>query len=151
MIDWEKIRNDFPITKNMTYFQSAAMSPLPIPVFNAVQREYRKLLNQGDIHWHKDIQKFRKLCADLAELIQTTGENIAFVPNTSSAMSLLAAHRCPHRLGPQMGFHRPYRHHVLHLSLFPEKIPACLGRVDVGDARRRRLHPHRQKRPFPPS
>jgi cysteine desulfurase/selenocysteine lyase len=91
MIDWKKIRNDFPITQNMTYFQSAAMSPLPIPVFNAVQREYRKLLNQGDIHWHKDIQKFRKLCADLAELIQTTGENIAFVPNTSSAMSLLAA------------------------------------------------------------
>jgi len=91
MTDWEKIRSDFPITQNMTYFQSAAMSPLPIPVFKAVQREYRKLMRQGDIHWHKDIQKFRKLCGDLAELIQTTGENIAFVPNTSSAMSLLAA------------------------------------------------------------
>jgi len=67
------------------------MSPLPVPVFKAVQREYRKLLNQGDIHWHKDIQKFRRLCADLAELIHTQGENVAFVPNTSSAMSLLAA------------------------------------------------------------
>lgn len=91
MIDWEKIRSDFPITLNMTYFQSAAMSPLPVPVFKAVQREYRKLLNQGDIHWMKDIKKFRKLCADLAGLIHTEGENIAFVPNTSSAMSLLAA------------------------------------------------------------
>lgn len=91
MIDWKKIRNDFPITKNMTYFQSAAMSPLPVPVFKAVQREYRKLLNQGDIHWHKDIKKFRRLCADLAKLIHTTGKNIAFIPNTSSAMSLLAA------------------------------------------------------------
>ncbi|MBE0460902.1 MAG: aminotransferase class V-fold PLP-dependent enzyme [Candidatus Aminicenantes bacterium] len=91
MIDWEKIRSDFPITKNIIYFQSAAMSPLPIPVFNAIQREYRKLLRQGDIHWMNDMEKFRRQCADLAELIHTAGENITFVPNTSSAMSIMAA------------------------------------------------------------
>ncbi len=91
MTDWAKIRNDFPITKNIIYFQSAAMSPPPKPVFKAIQKEYEKLHTQGDIHWHKDIKKFRNLCAELAEMIHTNGESVTFVPNTSSAMSLLAA------------------------------------------------------------
>jgi len=91
MTDWAKIRNDFPITKNIIYFQSAAMSPPPKPVFKAIQKEYQKLHMQGDIHWIKDIKKFRKLCSELAEMIHTKGENATFVPNTSSAMSLLAA------------------------------------------------------------
>jgi len=91
MTDWEKIRNDFPITKKIIYFQSAAMSPPPKPVLKAIQKEYQKLHMQGDIHWIKDIKKFRKLCSELAEMIHTKGENVTFVPNTSSAMSLLAA------------------------------------------------------------
>ena len=91
MTDWEKIRDDFPITKNFIYFQSAAMSPPPKPVFKAILKEYEKLHLQGDIHWTKDIKKFRNLCSELAEMIHTKGENITFVPNTSSAMSLLAA------------------------------------------------------------
>ena len=91
MTDWAKIRNDFPITKSIIYFQSAAMSPPPTPVFKAIQKEYQKLHMQGDIHWIKDIKKFRKLCSELAEMIHTKGENATFVPNTSSAMSLLAA------------------------------------------------------------
>ena len=91
MTDWAKIRNDFPITKKIIYFQSAAMSPPPKPVFKAIQKEYQKLHMQGDIHWIKDIKKFRKLGSELAEMIHTQGENVTFVPNTSSAMSLLAA------------------------------------------------------------
>ena len=51
MTDWEKIRDDFPITKNFVYFQSAAMSPPPKPVFKSIQKEYKKLHMQGDIHW----------------------------------------------------------------------------------------------------
>jgi len=90
MTDWKKIQSDFPITKNMIYFHSAAMSPSPTPVFNAIRKEYRKLHAQGDIHWTKDLKKFRKLCSGLAEMIHTKGDNITFVPNTSSVMSLLA-------------------------------------------------------------
>jgi len=90
MTDWKKIRSDFPITKNMIYFHSAAMSPSPTPVFDAIRNEYRKLHTQGDIHWIKDIKKFRKLCSELAEMIHTKGDNVTFVPNTSSVMSLLA-------------------------------------------------------------
>ena len=90
MTDWKKIRSDFPITKNMIYFHSAAMSPSPTPVFDAIRKEYRRLHTQGDIHWTKDLKKFRKLCSELAGMIHTKGDDVTFVQNTSSVMSLLA-------------------------------------------------------------
>lgn len=91
MTDWKKVRDDFPITQNLIYFQSAAMSPSPVPVFNAIKREYRKLHLQGDIHWTKDMKKSHTLLANLAELIHTEKENVTFVQNTSMAMSMLAS------------------------------------------------------------
>jgi cysteine desulfurase/selenocysteine lyase len=90
MTDWKKIRRDFPITEKIVYFQSAAMSPLPTPVFDAIVKNYQKIHRQGDIHWDKDVDKYRKLCADIASLINTEEKNICFVQNTSTAMSLIA-------------------------------------------------------------
>lgn len=90
MLDWPKIRQDFPITKDAIYFQSAAMSPIPTPVFNAIVENYRKIHLQGDVHWEKDMDRYRKLCGDIASLINTKQDNICFVQNTSTAMSLLA-------------------------------------------------------------
>ncbi len=90
MIDWDKVRKDFPITERSVYFQSAAMSPLAAPVFEAIIDEYRKLCLCGDVNWIDDMARFEKLCARLAELINTEPDNVTFVQNTSTAMSLLA-------------------------------------------------------------
>jgi cysteine desulfurase/selenocysteine lyase len=90
MPDWNKIRKDFPITKKYAYFQSAAMSPIPAPVFESIVNNYRKIHQQGDMLWTKDLKKYRKLCGDIAALINTETDNICFVQNTSTAMSLLA-------------------------------------------------------------
>ncbi len=90
MPDWSKIRQDFPITRDAVYFQSAAMSPIPTAVFNAIVENYRKIHRQGDVHWEKDMDRYRKLCGDIASLINTEQDNICFVQNTSTAMSLLA-------------------------------------------------------------
>jgi cysteine desulfurase/selenocysteine lyase len=90
MPDWNKIRKDFPITKKSVYFQSAAMSPIPSQVFAAIVKNYRKIHQKGDILWIKDMEKYRKLCGDIASLINTEPDNVCFVQNTSTAMSLLA-------------------------------------------------------------
>lgn len=90
MVDWDKVRKDFPITENSVYFQSAAMSPLPRPVFEAIVDEYRKLCLVGDVNWTDDMARFERLCDRLAELINTAPDNVTFVQNTSTAMSLLA-------------------------------------------------------------
>ena len=90
MVDWELVRKDFPITQNITYFQSAGTSPLPTPVYEAVLAGYRQLRDFGDINWHKDFVTFRQLLDNLATMIHTTPDNLTFVANTSTAMSLLA-------------------------------------------------------------
>ena len=90
MPNWNKIREDFPITKDVVYFQSAAMSPIPTPVFEAIVENYRKIHRLGDSRWEKDLDQYRKLCGDIAALINTKKNNICFVQNTSTAMSLLA-------------------------------------------------------------
>lgn len=90
MPNWNKIRKDFPITKKSVYFQSAAMSPIPSPIFAAIVKNYRKIHQQGDILWTKDMEKYRKLCGDIAALINTEKDNVCFVQNTSTAMSLIA-------------------------------------------------------------
>jgi selenocysteine lyase/cysteine desulfurase len=90
MPNWNKIREDFPITKDAVYFQSAAMSPIPTPVFDAIVQNYRKIHLQGDSRWDEDLDKYRKLCGNIAALINTQQNNICFVQNTSTAMSLLA-------------------------------------------------------------
>jgi cysteine desulfurase/selenocysteine lyase len=90
MPNWSKIREDFPITKDTVYFQSAAMSPIPTPVFNSIVENYLKIHQQGDIHWDEDLDKYRKLCGDIASLINTQKNDVCFVQNTSTAMSLLA-------------------------------------------------------------
>jgi cysteine desulfurase/selenocysteine lyase len=90
MTDWKRIRKDFPITEKIVYFQSAAMSPLPAPVFKAIVENYRKIHRQGDVRWDEDLGKYRKLCGDIASLINSEEDNVCFVQNTSTAMSLIA-------------------------------------------------------------
>jgi selenocysteine lyase/cysteine desulfurase len=44
----------------------------------------------GDIHYEQDLRKCDALSSDLAGLLGTKADNIAFVANTSTAMSLIA-------------------------------------------------------------
>jgi cysteine desulfurase/selenocysteine lyase len=90
MTDWKQIRSDFPIAKNIAYFQSAAMSPIPTPVYDTIVGNYRKIHHQGDARWDEDMEKYGKLCGAIASLIGTEKDNVCFVQNTSTAMSLIA-------------------------------------------------------------
>lgn len=90
MIDWTAIRRDFPITKEHVYFQSAAMSPLSNPVFEKIVENYRRVLEQGDLYWEDDLAEYTRLCAETAELINASPDDICFLPNTSTVTSVLA-------------------------------------------------------------
>lgn len=66
------------------------MSPIPTPVLNAIIKNYRKIHQQGDIQWAEDMKKYRDLCGEIATMINTDRDNVCFVQNTSTAMSLIA-------------------------------------------------------------
>jgi len=90
MVDWNRIRTDFPVTKDKVYFISAGMSPVPNQVFDRIVREYRGLNEYGDIFWEKDVEANRVLRSRIGGLIGATADDLAFVHNTSTVMSMLA-------------------------------------------------------------
>lgn len=90
MIDWNKIRRDFPVTEKCAYFASAGMTPPPRPVFEALTSNYERLYRDGDVHWQKEMDNYRALCRRFADLVSAGPEDAAFVPNTSTAMNVIA-------------------------------------------------------------
>lgn len=89
-INWNKIREDFEVTKNNIFFLSAGMSPLLKITYDAILEEYNKLYKYGEINWKEDYKKYTLLCKDIALLLNTNEDDITFVQNTSLAMSMVA-------------------------------------------------------------
>ena len=88
--DWTKIRQDFPVAENITYFQSAGMSPLPNVVLRKIMEEYRKLNQFGDAFFQKDFSEAYEVRKKIAGLINADVNDVGFSWNNSLAMSILA-------------------------------------------------------------
>jgi selenocysteine lyase/cysteine desulfurase len=93
MLDIEKIRDQFPITKNKVFLNHAACSPLPKPVADIVSRYVDDFSKYGatKIEWNAGGKPF------FAELIGAKPNEVALVENTSTGLNI-AAHvlRYPH-------------------------------------------------------
>jgi len=85
----ETIRSYFPITKKYHYFQSAGMSPMPIPVYDKINRGYQSLVENGDIFWQNDMQQLQKMYEKIATLINCKPSDIVFLDSNSMAMSMI--------------------------------------------------------------
>lgn len=87
----DKIRADFPMLSEYTFFNSAGMTPLPVPTRDAITAHVSDLTARsylGMPEWKITIDDARKLAA------QITGaavEEIAFIRNTSDGVSLVAS------------------------------------------------------------
>jgi selenocysteine lyase/cysteine desulfurase len=86
MDDVQKIREQFPITKNKMFLNHAAQSPLPKPVADAIHRytddfsKFGTSLVEGD-RWGKPF---------FAKLIGARPEEIALIENTSVGLNIAA-------------------------------------------------------------
>lgn len=89
-MNWDQIRNDFPAATNVTYFQSAAMSPMPNQVLEKIVEAFTKINQYGDIHFLKDLIETEQIKEILAGMLNTKAENLCILPNNSFAMSILA-------------------------------------------------------------
>jgi cysteine desulfurase / selenocysteine lyase len=88
---WDEVREEFPVTKNLAYFNSAGMSPIPNRVLKAITSAYESINQFGDMHFMGDLQRSEMLRGKLADMIHTHPQNICFAENTSTAFSLVAA------------------------------------------------------------
>lgn len=90
MIDWKKIRDDFPVTRNKVYFMSAGLSPIPTPVLNSICSEHRVLNEFGDANWSEDLRIIGAIRDRIGRYIGCTGSDLTFLNNTSANMGIVA-------------------------------------------------------------
>ena len=84
------IRQLFPVTKNYTYLNHAAVAPISLPVYDAMQRYTRDLLECGLVHWREWGEEVDKVRGLVAQLIKAQPQEIAFAANTSTGLSFIA-------------------------------------------------------------
>jgi selenocysteine lyase/cysteine desulfurase len=89
--DWAAIRREFPALANWTYLNTATFGQLPRRATGAVARHFAhrdELACSDFLAWYDDADRVR---SKIGRLINCTSEDIAFVPNASTALGLLLA------------------------------------------------------------
>jgi len=89
-VNWSKVRKAFGVTRELAYFQSAGMSPLPRKVLKTIYKSYEKIYLHGDECWPQDLEQVGALREMLGRHINTSGQNVHFLNNTSLAFSMVA-------------------------------------------------------------
>jgi selenocysteine lyase/cysteine desulfurase len=90
MIDWNKVREEFPVCKKYVYLNPAGGSPVSLSAANEGKRFYDEMLEFGDIYWDKWLERTEKVRSQLAGFIGAGREEIGFTTNTSHGMNLVA-------------------------------------------------------------
>lgn len=88
--DWARMRSEVPSSSTWSYFDHAAVSPLPAPTHDAIRGWLEQATQQGSPawpEWNKRVQRTRQSAARL--LGADVGE-IALVPNTTTGISFVA-------------------------------------------------------------
>lgn len=86
----EEIRKLFPITENYIYLNHAAITPYSTLVNEALRSISKDITYNGSTHWYSWLATISKTRQLMAKLIGAKAENIAFMRNTSDAISSIA-------------------------------------------------------------
>ncbi len=87
---WEGVRADFPGVGGKVYLNAAAGSLIPRPVREAVDLFYREMEEGGDRQWSRWTARIEAIREAVARFIGAEPGEIAFVPNTSTGINLIA-------------------------------------------------------------
>jgi len=96
MPNWDKLREDFLITKRFTYLSNAAASPIPKPVYEKAKNFYDEVFNYGDILWDDWLEEIEQTRSLYARFIGANSEEIGFTHSTSEGMNIIA-HMLAHK------------------------------------------------------
>ena len=102
MMKLEELRQEFPLTEELTYLDHAATSPLPGRTRAAMTRfiEARRFVRRAGKEYETLDQELRQA---LGQLINASPEEIALVQNTAEGLNI-AAHAIPFRPGDNVVF-----------------------------------------------
>ncbi len=89
MINWDKIRTQFPVTARIAYLNTAAAGPLAVSTAAAASSYYQQMMNDGDMHWEEWLARREEIRKAVARFINAEPDEIAFTTNTSTGMNLI--------------------------------------------------------------
>jgi selenocysteine lyase/cysteine desulfurase len=87
---WSEVRHEFPATARYAYLNAAAASPIPRPVRAAIEAFLDDMEQHGDLPWDAWFARRETVRAKVAQLVGAAPEEIAFVPNTSTGINVIA-------------------------------------------------------------
>ncbi len=132
------IRSLFPATEKYTYLNSAAVSPIPSTAIAAVKSQLNDVAKHGSEHYLEWVATKNRARDLVAEMLNVSAENIAFMRNTSDGFASVAegidwaegdnivsfAHEFPANFYP---WRRVRDRYSVELRLCPERE----GRIDL--------------------
>src|SRR5262245_60229913 len=89
MIDWNEIRQRFPVTERFAYLNSAAAGPVSSASQAAASGYYEKMMHDGDVHWNQWLGKREAIRKQIARFINAEPEEIGLITNTSQGMNVI--------------------------------------------------------------
>ncbi|TFF85871.1 MAG: aminotransferase class V-fold PLP-dependent enzyme [Promethearchaeota archaeon] len=90
-IEWEQIRNNyFPAMNSHTYLMAASASPMNKIAYKEGLNYLNTMLNHGDIYYEQFKEHVDKNRETIAQYINCNPEQVAFVPNVSAGMNIVA-------------------------------------------------------------
>ena len=86
----ELVQQEFSLASDLIYLNHAAVAPWPIRTANAVIAFTKENATYGAAHYPAWLSLEKQLRARTAELIHASVDDIAFLKNTSEALSVVA-------------------------------------------------------------
>lgn len=86
----EALRALFPITRHYVYLNHAAVGPLSTRSLEAIQRFLQEATTEAGVKWMAWMQEAERVRRQAARLINAKPSEIAFMQNTSAALSAIA-------------------------------------------------------------
>lgn len=87
---WDDFRRQMPVSRRYAYFDHAAVAPLPSVAANAVVDWAVAARDDGDTAWPTWVAGLNRARAAAARMLNSSPEELAFVPNTTTGISLVA-------------------------------------------------------------
>ncbi len=89
-VDKREVRELFPVTKRLVYFNHAAVGPLSVRAFEAMERHAADQRDFGALHWREWYHEYELLRDAAGRLLNAAPGEIAILKNTSEGLSFVA-------------------------------------------------------------
>lgn len=89
-MDWASYRQRFPALSKVTYLNTAGGCAISLEAAAAGKQYFDEILEGGDTHWHRWIERTEGVRCSLATLLNASANEIAFMPTASLGMNLVA-------------------------------------------------------------